>query len=185
MTSFGTMPRAAAATSSGPPRWWTVRLTALLLTIGSAPAAGAFHAPPLQGARPQFSASSAGRAQAGAPPGRVSGSERQGTLRPSLPKETRTGRATYIARRFEGRKTASGEIYNGNDLVAAHPVYPMGTRVRVTNLENARAVEVTIIDRSARGKGRNHPIIDLSRAAAERLDFIRRGKTNVTVEVIE
>ena len=67
-------------------------------------------------------------------------------------------------------------------MVAAHPTYALGTIVRVTREDNGRSVEVKIVDRSAAGA--NRPIIDLSRAAAERLDFIREGTTTVTIEVI-
>ena len=100
----------------------------------------------------------------------------------AAPKEKRTGVASYMAKRLEGQKTASGEIYDGQRLVAAHPTYPMGTVVRVTNLENGRVVEVTIVDRSAGGRGR--PIIDVSRAAAERLGMIEQGVVKVTTEVV-
>ena len=96
--------------------------------------------------------------------------------------ETRTGTATFIANRLNGRKTASGEVYDGTRLIAAHPTYPMGTRLRVTNEENGRTVEVTVVDRSAGGAGR--PIVDLSRAAAERLGFVDSGTAKVTTEVI-
>jgi rare lipoprotein A len=98
-------------------------------------------------------------------------------------KETRTGLASFIAARFQGRKTASGELYDGAQLVAAHPSYPMGTVVRVTNQENGRVVQVKVTDRSA--AGRDRPIIDLSRAAAERLEFVRQGTVKVTTEVVE
>ena len=87
-----------------------------------------------------------------------------------------------MAKALEGRKTASGRIYDGRELVAAHPTYPMGTVLRVTNLANGRSVEVTVVDRSARGPKR--PIVDLSRAAAERLDMIEEGVIKVTTEVI-
>lgn len=90
--------------------------------------------------------------------------------------------ATYIAPRLDGRRTASGEPYDSRRLVAAHPTYPMGTRLRVTSRENGRTVEVTVIDRSASGP--NRPIVDLSRAAAEQLGFIDRGTVKVTTEVI-
>ena len=98
-------------------------------------------------------------------------------------KEVRTGPATFIADRFNGRKTASGETYDGSRLVAAHASYPLGTVVRVTNPDNGRAVDVKVIDRSAVGAKR--PIIDLSRAAAEQLDIVKRGTAPVTVEVLE
>jgi len=96
---------------------------------------------------------------------------------------TQAGRATFISDKLEGRRTASGAIYDGRQLVAAHPRYPLGTRVRVTNRENGRVVEVTIVDRSAAGARR--PIIDVSRRAAERLDFVRQGTVQVTLDVIE
>jgi rare lipoprotein A len=67
--------------------------------------------------------------------------------------------------------------------VAAHPTYPLGTLVRVTNQANGRAVEVKILDRTGR-RGRHRDAIDLSRAAAERLDFIQQGTAKVTMEVI-
>ena len=96
------------------------------------------------------------------------------------------GFATYYARLFDGRQTASGTIFDNDDLVAAHPAYPFGTRVRVTNLRNGRTVLVTVVDRgpvrSARASG---VIIDLSRAAAERLDFIEEGRTRVRLEIRE
>ena len=98
-----------------------------------------------------------------------------------LPRET--GLASFIADKFSGRKTASGEPYDNTSLVAAHPSYPMGTLVRVTNRANARTVEVRIIDRSASGPQR--PIIDLSRAAAARLDFLKQGTATVTTEVLQ
>jgi rare lipoprotein A len=116
----------------------------------------------------QPSSASAAQASAGAAP---------------ASKEARTGRATYISDRLNGQKTASGEIYDGTRLVAAHPRYPLGTRVRVTNPENGRTVDVEVIDRSA--SGANRPIIDLSRAAAERLDIVQRGVATVRVDVIE
>ena len=94
-----------------------------------------------------------------------------------------TGLASFIADKFSGQKTASGEVYNNTSLVAAHPSYPMGTLVRVTNPANARTVEVTIIDRSA--SGRQRPVIDLSRAAAARLDFLKQGTVTVNTEVLQ
>lgn len=104
------------------------------------------------------------------------------TAAPGRSRESRTGLASFIAKKFEGRKTASGQVYDGSLLVAAHPTYPMGTVLRVTRQENGRAVEVKVIDRSA--PGADGPIVDLSRAAAERLDFIRRGTVTVTTEVM-
>jgi rare lipoprotein A len=93
------------------------------------------------------------------------------------------GIATYYARRFHGRITASGIEFDQNDMVAAHPTFPFGTVVRVTNLRNGRSVNVRIVDRGpAAGARRRGVIIDLSRAAAESLDFIEAGRSRVRVE---
>lgn len=96
------------------------------------------------------------------------------------------GFATYYATILDGRETASGTIFDNDDLVAAHPRYDFGTMVRVTNLSNGCSVVVTIVDRgpvrSARASG---VIIDLSRAAAERLDFIEEGRTRVRLDIRE
>lgn len=68
------------------------------------------------------------------------------------------------------------------DLTAAHRTYPFGTRLRVTNLENRLAVVVVVNDRGPFAKNR---IIDLSLAAAERIDMIRSGTARVRLEVLE
>lgn len=97
-----------------------------------------------------------------------------------------TGVASYYADSFQGRKTASGAAFDNRTLVAAHPSLPFGSIVRITNLQNKRAVIVQIVDRgpaeSVRAGG---VIIDVSRATAERLDFIRAGRTKVRVEVLK
>lgn len=70
--------------------------------------------------------------------------------------------------------------------VAAHPEYPFGTRVRVTNLTNQRQVVLTIIDRGpSAGNQSEGVVIDVSQGAAERLAFIRAGRVRVRVEVLE
>lgn len=99
-------------------------------------------------------------------------------------KETQTGSASFISEEFQGEKTASGSTYDQDQLVAAHPSHPLGTVARVINLENGQTVEVRIIDRSS-AKGEGSPIIDLSRAAAERLKFTRKGAVRVRIEVLE
>ena len=99
--------------------------------------------------------------------------------------EVREGFATYYAGRFNGRTTASGTTFDNRAMVAAHPAYPFGTVVRVTNLANARTVNVAIVDRGpARGPRGSGVIIDLSRAAAQSLDFVRSGRTRVRLEVL-
>lgn len=89
------------------------------------------------------------------------------------------GVASYYARSLEGRPTASGEIFSNDTLSAAHRYLPLGTVVRVTNLDNGEKVTVRINDRGPYAKNR---IIDLSRAAATGLDFIDDGLTEVRVE---
>lgn len=93
-----------------------------------------------------------------------------------------TGRASYYALELKGNRTASGEIYDPTKLTAAHPTLPFGTMVRVTNLYNQQSVIVRINDRGPRVKSR---IIDLSYAAAEKLDFIKQGIAQVSIEVVK
>ncbi len=97
-------------------------------------------------------------------------------------KKNLKGTASYYANKFEGRKTTSGEKYRKDSLTAAHKTLPFGTRVRVTNLNNNKCVIVKINDRLPKKSKR---VIDLSRAAATELDFIRVGLTKVEIEVLE
>lgn len=97
------------------------------------------------------------------------------------------GEATFYADQFEGRRTASGIPFRQNQMVAAHPAYPFGTLLRVTNLRNDRSVNVRVVDRGPFGgaaRARN-TILDLSRRAAERLDYVAQGRTPIQVEVLE
>ncbi len=89
------------------------------------------------------------------------------------------GKASYYSSRHHGRRTASGERFDMHALTAAHRSLPFGSRVRVTNLNTRRSVVVRINDRGPYGRGR---IIDLSRAAAERLGMLRSGVAPVRVE---
>jgi rare lipoprotein A len=89
--------------------------------------------------------------------------------------------ASYYHSKFQGRPTASGEVYNETELTGAHRTLPFGTRVRVTNLANDQSVVVRINDRGPFIKGR---IIDVSRRAARELGFIVQGTTKVHVEVL-
>lgn len=91
------------------------------------------------------------------------------------------GEASFYARKFHGRTTASGEKYDRNKLTAAHKTLPFGTRVKVTNLRNKKSVEVVVNDRGSYAKGR---IIDLSEAAAKRIDMIEDGVVPVQVEIL-
>jgi rare lipoprotein A len=94
------------------------------------------------------------------------------------------GIASYYAKRFDGRRTASGQIFRNSELMAAHPTLPFGTIVRVTNVDKGSFVDVRITDRGGFAKGRSI-IIDLSQAAAARLNMLSRGTARVVVEVLE
>lgn len=100
--------------------------------------------------------------------------------------ETREGLASFYGRAFHGEDTASGETFDMNALVAAHPTYPFGTRLRVTNLENGRHVDVRVVDRGpADGPRREGVIVDLSRGVARELGFLEDGLVRVRLEVLE
>jgi len=101
--------------------------------------------------------------------------------RPPAAGRSEVGLASYYARKFEGRRTASGERYDAGEMTAAHRTLEFGTRVRVTRLDDGRQVEVRINDRGPWVEGR---VIDLSRRAAERLDIVRAGTARVRVEVV-
>ena len=92
------------------------------------------------------------------------------------------GTASYYGRKFHGRRTASGEIFDMGAMTAAHRTLPFGSLVRVTNPANGRSVTVRINDRGPFSRGR---VIDVSRAAAEELGLITRGHATVALELIE
>lgn len=96
--------------------------------------------------------------------------------------QVQSGKASFYADKFEGRTTASGEKYKHNKLTAAHKVLPFGTKVRVVNLANNKSVDVVINDRGPYVDGR---VIDLSKSAAQKLDFINDGLAEVTVTIID
>ena len=99
--------------------------------------------------------------------------------------ETRTGLASYYHPSLHGLETASGIPYDDNALMAAHPSYPLGSVVRVTNLENGTSVEVDITDRGpTEDNVAEGVIIDLSGAAAKSLGMIEDGRVRVRVDVI-
>jgi rare lipoprotein A len=93
-----------------------------------------------------------------------------------------TGIASWYGPGFHGKETANGEIYNQGDLTAAHRTLPMPSVVRVTNLENGRALKLRVNDRGPFARGR---IIDVSKRAAELLGFKEQGTAKVRVEVVE
>ena len=102
---------------------------------------------------------------------------------PRAPLTVLEGKAAYYSDALAGRPTASGEPYDPRALTAAHRKLPFGTRVRVVRPSSGRSVVVTINDRGPFGDERR--ILDLSRAAAERLDMIRAGVVDVRAEILE
>jgi len=93
-----------------------------------------------------------------------------------------TGVASYYNNTFHGENTASGEKYNKNLLTAAHPTLPFDTLVIVKNLTNGESVVVRVNDRGPHTKSR---IIDVSEAAARKLDLIQQGIAEVQLTVLE
>jgi rare lipoprotein A len=106
----------------------------------------------------------------------------QDSLRVHEPKpKVLYGTASFYSNKFNGRKTANGEIFSQQKMTAACNVLPLGTWIRVTNLRNGRSVVVKVNDRLHEKMKR---VVDLSRSAAEKLGFIRSGLTRVKVEVL-
>ena len=92
------------------------------------------------------------------------------------------GKASYYHDSLHGNLTANGERYDRNAMTAAHRKLPFGTVVRVTNLENGKSARLRINDRGPFVRGR---VIDVSRRAAERLDFVREGVVDVEFVILE
>lgn len=88
------------------------------------------------------------------------------------------GVASWYGAELHGRPTASGEPFDMDELTAAHPTLPLGTRAQVTNLDNGRMVIVRINDR---GPFSGHRMIDLSRAAAQEIGMLAAGSAEVEV----
>jgi rare lipoprotein A len=93
---------------------------------------------------------------------------------------TQEGTASWYGRFHQGRPTASGEPYDMNRLTAAHRRLPLGSRVKVTNLENGREAEVLINDRGPFVGGR---ILDMSAKGAKELGFTNAGTAPIRLEV--
>ena len=93
------------------------------------------------------------------------------------------GKAVWYGGKWHGRRTASGERFNKHAMTAAHRSLPLGSRIRVINLENDRSVVLRVNDRGPYGRDRSR-ILDVSEAAARRLGFRDRGWVRVRVEVL-
>lgn len=96
--------------------------------------------------------------------------------------QRQTGVAGHYSDYFQGRPVANGDIFDQEGLTAAHNGYIFGTRVRVTNLANDKSVIVTINDRM---RSDSRTLIDLTRRAAEELDFIHEGRTRVRLVALQ
>jgi rare lipoprotein A len=105
----------------------------------------------------------------------------QDTSKRKANRKVMVGIASWYSNSFEGRKTANGEIFSQSKYTAACNVLPLGTWVKLTNLSNNKTVIVKINDRM-------HPrmkrLVDLSRAAAAKLNFLAKGLTRVRLEVL-
>jgi len=97
------------------------------------------------------------------------------------PHYDRVGLASWYGKKFHGRKTANGDVFNMNDLTAAHTTLPMPSYVRVTNVENGRWLVLLVNDR---GPFVGNRIIDVSRRAAQLLGFEKKGVTKVRIQAV-
>jgi peptidoglycan lytic transglycosylase len=110
------------------------------------------------------------------------GTERAFSIPPDAkPLSTETGLASWYGPPYHNRRGSNGEVYDMNSFTAAHRTLPLGTIVRVTNLKSGRSAVVRITDRGPFIEGR---LIDLSLAAAKRIDLWRAGVAEVRVEVL-
>jgi rare lipoprotein A len=100
---------------------------------------------------------------------------------PPLAGAEETGAASWYGHPYHGRRTASGEVYDMNDLTAAHRSLPLGTRLMVTNLDTGQAVEVRVNDRGPLVEDR---ILDLSYAAARLIGADRLGVIPVRLRIL-
>jgi len=108
-------------------------------------------------------------------------SEQHETIEPEKRKGV-LGKALYYNKSFRNKRTSSGALSNPEKLTAAHPTLPLGSRVKVLNLDNQKSVIVTVNDRC-----RNHgyELIDLSHAAARELGFLGRGTAMVRITKLD
>jgi len=95
---------------------------------------------------------------------------------------TEKGIAAFYGRNMEGHGTACGSTYVASELTTAHRTLPCGTKVRITNTKNGKSVEATVNDHGPTSRKR---IVDVSRAVAEQLDFVKQGTTTVEIEVVK
>lgn len=102
-------------------------------------------------------------------------------INPSSDEKANTGTASFYAKKFEGRRTSSGQRYRSTERTAAHRTYPFGTLLEITNHDNGMKTIVRVNDRGPHAKSR---VIDLSYLAAKDLGLINSGTADVTLKVI-
>ncbi len=95
--------------------------------------------------------------------------------------QTETGKASYYHNKFEGNGTSNGEIFRQKKYTCAHKSLPFGTWLKVTCIKNNNVVYVRVNDRLPKSSKRS---IDLALIAAEKLNFVRSGITQVTLEIV-
>ena len=106
---------------------------------------------------------------------------KQASTRCTVAGKVQYGTASFYSDKFEGRKTANGDIFSQKKMTAAHNSLPLGTWIRVTNLSNHNSVLVRVNDRL---HPKNPRLVDLSRSAARQLGYTSRGLTKVRVDVL-
>jgi rare lipoprotein A (peptidoglycan hydrolase) len=102
-------------------------------------------------------------------------------ITPSTDDKVNVGTASFYAKKFEGKRTSSGQRYRASERTAAHRTYPFGTLLEVTNRANGSKTTVRVNDRGPHSKSR---LIDLSLAAAKDLGLVSSGTANVSIKVI-
>jgi rare lipoprotein A len=114
----------------------------------------------------------------------VASREEEDERKPALAEAgaSQVGIASYYGPQFAGRKMANGQRFDPRSATVAHRTLPLGTQVRVTNLENGRSTTATVLDRGPYVKGR---IVDLSPRLAEHLGIVRQGLASVEVTPLE
>ena len=100
---------------------------------------------------------------------------------PAASGDASEGKVAHYGAKFNGRKTASGEVFNVNAMTMAHKSLPFGTRVKVTNLANKKSVVVRVNDRGPTDPGR---IGDLTSGAARKIGMTKAGVVNARLEVV-
>ena len=96
--------------------------------------------------------------------------------------QTETGKASFYHNKFEGHGTSNGEIFRQNKFTCAHKTLPFGTWLKVTCLKNSNIIYVRVNDRLPKSSKR---CIDLTLTSAEKLNFVRSGLTQVTLEIVK